>query len=431
MRTYLDELTGINLTAAESAEKKAGNTYKLALMIFFGIIIIGIIVALLLTILISKNIADPILLITKGAKRISIGDIELKGINRKKLDNINYRNDELGIIGKAFKELIDYQRDKVDVADMISNNNLTVNVSIRSEDDKLGKALSKTVTSLNNSLKQVSSTVDQVASGSSQVAQASQTLSQGATEQASSLEEMTSSINEISSQVNQNTDNAVEASNLAKSSKINAELGNKQMQDLVGAMSDINTSADEIKRIVKVIDDIAFQTNLLALNANVEAARAGKYGKGFAVVAEEVRNLASRSAESVQETTAMVEKATKNIENGNNLVDVTAKQLADIMENVQKVSILVDEISTASKEQTSGLNQITQGLGQVDQVTQSNTASAEESASAAEELAGQAQQLRAIVNQFELADKNDEDDIKDKKNINRKSSIAQITDSGH
>jgi methyl-accepting chemotaxis protein len=408
MRTYLDQLTGINLTAAEEARKKAGKTYKLALMLFFGIIFIGIFISLVLTFLLSKNIGEPIVLITEGARKISLGDISLKGINKNKLDKINLRNDELGIISKAFGKLIEYQQEKVAISDMISNNNLAVNVTVSSEDDKLGKALSKTVTSLNNSLKQVNDAVEQVTSGSSQVAQASQSLSQGATEQASSLEEITSSITEINSQAKQNAENATEASGLTKQSMENATQGNTQMKELVTAMNDINNSADEIKKIVKVIDDIAFQTNLLALNANVEAARAGKYGKGFAVVAEEVRNLAGRSAESVQETTAMVEDAIKNIENGNTLVESTATQLTEIMESASKAADLVEEIATASREQTQGLDQINQGLGQVDQVTQSNTANAEESASAAEELAGQAEQLKSVVAQFILADHEDE-----------------------
>ena len=161
-------------------------------------------------------------------------------------------------------------------------------------------------------------------------------------------------------------------------------------------------SSDEIKKVVKVIDDIAFQINLLALNANVEAARAGKYGKGFAVVAEEVRNLAVRSASAVKETTNMVEDSIANIKKGNDIVAVTAKQLADITSGATKVANFLEEIATASKEQALAIDQITGGLDQIDQVTQANTASAEESASASEELASQAQQLKAMISRFKL-----------------------------
>ena len=174
------------------------------------------------------------------------------------------------------------------------------------------------------------------------------------------------------------------------------------MKDLVSAMKDINTSAEEIKKVVKAIDDIAFQINLLALNANVEAARAGKYGKGFAVVAEEVRNLAVRSANSVKDTTRMVDEAISNIQRGNVLVDGTAVQINEIVGGASQVVGLAEEVATAGREQTQGLEQISLGLNQIDQVTQSNTASAEESASASEELSSQAQQVKAMLSRFKL-----------------------------
>lgn len=268
--------------------------------------------------------------------------------------------------------------------------------------DILKTALNGSLESVNEILSQVIIAVEQVAEGSGQVSQASQSLSQGATEQASSLEEITSSITEIAGQTRQNTENAIQVNGLAKTAASDAEQGNVQMKDLVSAMSDINTSAEGIKKIVKAIDDISFQINLLALNANVEAARAGKYGKGFAVVAEEVRNLAVRSANSVKETTGMVDEAISNIGRGNELVSVTAKQLASIVDGASKVANLAEEVSTASKEQSLGLEQITTGLTQIDQVTQSNTASSEESASAAEELSSQAQQLRSMLGRFKL-----------------------------
>jgi methyl-accepting chemotaxis protein len=268
--------------------------------------------------------------------------------------------------------------------------------------DILKTALNDTIDSINDILGQVAVAVDQVTAGSQQVSQASQSLSQGATEQASSLEEITSSVTEIAGQTRQNTENAVQVNGLSRTAKEDAERGNAQMQDLVSAMSDINASAEEIRKIVKAIDDISFQINLLALNANVEAARAGKYGKGFAVVAEEVRNLAVRSAGSVKETTAMVDGTIANIGKGNALVEVTAKQLASIVEGSAKVAGLAEEVATASREQSQGLEQISTGLNQIDQVTQANTANSEESASAAEELSSQAQQLKAMVGRFKL-----------------------------
>jgi methyl-accepting chemotaxis protein len=307
-------------------------------------------------------------------------------------------------VNRTLDLVIDPVNETIAVLKRLADGDLTLLMTgdYRGDFDILKTALNGSLESINDILGQVNVAVEQVTEGSGQVSSASQALSQGASEQASSLEEITSSITEIAGQTRQNTENAVQVNGLAKTARDDAEQGNVQMKDLVSAMNDINTSAEEIKKIVKAIDDISFQINLLALNANVEAARAGKYGKGFAVVAEEVRNLAVRSANSVKDTTRMVDEAISNIGRGNSLVDVTAKQLGSIVDGAAKVATLAEEVSTASKEQSLGLEQISTGLTQIDQVTQANTASSEQSASAAEELSSQSQQLKAMLGRFKL-----------------------------
>ncbi|MFW5711144.1 MAG: methyl-accepting chemotaxis protein [Spirochaetota bacterium] len=364
--------------------------------------LVMILIAIVAAVLFSRTISKPILLIVAGAKNLSIGDTALSDVNEQEFARIKNRSDELGVIGTSFSGLIDYQSDKARIAKEIANKNLQVEANVSSDKDTLGKSFREMVDSLNELLSQVNNAVEQVNNGADQVSQASQNLSQGATEQASSLEEITSSTNEINSQSKQNAENATEALSIAKQATSDAESGNQQMKQMSGIMARINASSDEINKVVKVIDDIAFQINLLALNANVEAARAGKYGKGFAVVADEVRNLAVKSADSVKETTEMVEETVSNIRQGTEAAEETASQLDSIVSGSGKVADFLEEIAQASREQAQAISQITEGLDQIDEATQANTASAEESASASEELAGQAQQLRAMVAEFKL-----------------------------
>ncbi len=234
---------------------------------------------------------------------------------------------------------------------------------------------------------------EQVSSGAEQLSASSQSLAEGSSEQASSLEETSASMEEMASMTKQTADNSKEAAQLASLCNLTAESGNKSVNDMNVAMQAINGSSKKIGDIIKVIDGIAFQTNLLALNAAVEAARAGEHGKGFAVVAEEVRNLAQRSATAAKDTTVLIEDCVSKAGAGTKLSEKCKEVLTGIVTNVKKVGNLINEISTASSEQSGGIEQVCKAVQHMDQVTQQNAANAEETASASEEMSAQAQQM--------------------------------------
>jgi methyl-accepting chemotaxis protein len=259
------------------------------------------------------------------------------------------------------------------------------------------RGVSKQLHSLGQAL---GSGADQVTSAATQVASSSQSLAQGASEQAASLEETSSSLEEMSGMTNRNAENATKANELARQARQAADTGAGDMQAMSAAMNDIKVSSDDIAKIIKTIDEIAFQTNILALNAAVEAARAGEAGMGFAVVADEVRNLAQRSAQAARETADKIEGAITKTTQGVEITEKVAKSLGEIVDKARQVDQLVGEVCTASREQSQGVQQITSAVTQMDKVVQSNAASAEESASAAEELNAQSFALREAVGEL-------------------------------
>jgi len=243
---------------------------------------------------------------------------------------------------------------------------------------------------------------DEIVAASCQVSASSLALAEGASEQAASLEETSASLEEISSMTQKNAANAQTAKELANKARLAADAGAGDMQLMSAAVQEIKSSSDDIVKIIKTIDEIAFQTNILALNAAVEAARAGEAGMGFAVVADEVRHLAQRSAQAAQETAMKIETAIAKTSQGVQMSRKVSGSLAEIVTHVRQVDQLVAQIASASKEQSEGICQVNSAVTQLEKVVQSNAATAEESASAAEQLNAQAQSLQEIVNKMQL-----------------------------
>lgn len=174
------------------------------------------------------------------------------------------------------------------------------------------------------------------------------------------------------------------------------------MQNMLEAMFEINKTSTSISQIIKVIDEIAFQTNLLALNAAIEASSAGQHGKGFSVVADEVRNLASRSANAAKETATLIETSIQKVDIGTKMAKETAKALEEIVVGIEKTAAIVAKIAKDSNEQALGISQINQGIEQVSQVVQTNSATAQQSAAASEELYNQAELLKQLISKFKV-----------------------------
>ena len=348
-----------------------------------------------------SNIRELIDLTKRLANAASNGDLSQRGDESKFAGG--YKEIVVGL-NKTLEMVIKPIQESAEVLKLIAEGDMRTEMTGDYKGDymMIKSALNHTIESFNEILQGFSSSANQVAAGAQQVSQSSMALSQGATEQASSVQELTASLTEVAAQTQQNAKNATDADKLAEAAKNNAVKGNDQMKAMLKSMDDINTSSNNISKIIKAIDDIAFQTNILALNAAVEAARAGQHGKGFTVVAEEVRNLAAKSANAAAETAELIKSSISMVNQGTEIAKGTAKALEEIVGDVSKTADLVSNIAAASSEQSAAIEQINQGIEQVSQVVQANSATSEESAAASEELSSQAELLKEEVGKFKL-----------------------------
>ena len=382
--TLLQEMNkAVGMYATQSQKK----VVRLTTFLYIGGIVV-LIVTFLIWLLINRKIVRPLRSVVQMVDGMNNGDLDHRL-------NMN-QGDEIGQLAGDMDQF----------ADRLKNDILTAFHRLAEGDftfvagGLIAKPLAETNQKLSEVIQEVQRTSHKVSSDAMQVSSTSTSLADGATKQAAALEEISASMTEMNEQTSNNAKNAQQVNQLSAVSKQSAEEGNIHMEAMVKAMAEINEAGQNISKIIKVIDEIAFQTNLLALNAAVEAARAGQHGKGFAVVAEEVRNLAARSAKAASETTDLIQGSVEKTENGAQIADQTAKALDEIYKGVVQVSDLVGEIAASSDEQSLGIAQANEGLTLLDSVNQASTASAEETAAIAEELSGQTNHLQQMVDRF-------------------------------
>ncbi len=364
------------------------------LVVLFGIILIKSMNRII------KRSLDPIQLITEGAAKLEAGDLNI---------HIDIQSeDELGRLSQAFNHIStiisNYVKDISEQLSQMADNNMDINIT----QDYIGDfipiqiSIEKISQSLNETLHEIVLSADEVSASSENVSSGAQTLSDGATEQASAINQLAASIEDLSQDVSENAKDAQTANNFVF--EVNRHIGesNKEMEHLIHAMTEISHSSSEIEKIVKTIEDIAAQTNLLSLNASIEASRAGMAGKGFAVVANEIRELAAKSAQAVNQTANLIASSQRAVENGMGIADNTAKSLMTVVKGSEEILSSMEKISNASQNQKGVLEQITTNVDLISSVVQSNSCFAQNSAETSAELSDQSKRLHELVNRFHL-----------------------------
>ena len=377
-----------------------------AMVINIAVIVISILISVIVALILALNIGRPMKACVNRMKLLVEGDLETP------MPNVTNK-DETGVLVRSTQTLVEGLRIVIKDISYLLNEMANQNLDVHTEHEEVYVGSFQDILlsmrnmriELSNAMRQVNHSAEEVANASNQLSSSAQTLSQGTVEQASSVQELATRISLISEEVKNTASGALNVRSQTHQTGEEVFLCNQKMQDLVEAMEKIQTSSEEIEKILKTIDDIAFQTNILALNAAVEAARAGSAGKGFAVVAQEVRELAGKSAQAAKDTSDLIANSTNAVHTGTEIAQSTADILFGVVNSIQSVVDAIDRIAIVSNEQSESVEQVSEGINQISVVVQSNSATAEEGAAASEQLSAEATCLKELVGHFTLAAK--------------------------
>lgn len=404
LNDILTAVAAYNTAGGEESSAESTRLFYSAAIAALAFIAGIIVAAIAFSLFIIRSIVRPVKEMDYAARQIAGGNLS---------ETISYSSrDELGSLASNFNKTVLRLQDYVlyineisDILDEISRGNLVYDLKqgYAGEFARIKIALINISNSLSGTILNIRSASSQVTAGASQLAANSQSLAEGATEQAGAVEELQAAIETISDQLLENAGQSQRASQKTSEVQKEALESHQKMEAMTNAMNRISQTSLEIQNIIGDIEDIASQTNLLSLNAAIEAARAGEAGRGFAVVAEQIRSLASNSADSAVNTRKLIQTAIQEVTAGNELTEQTAASLNKVTEGLNEIALLSDSTRQASQEQARSVSGIKAGVSQISAVVQSNSASAQESSAASQELSAQAVLLNSLVEQFHTA----------------------------
>ena len=378
-------------------------TYTVIVISLVLIILLSIAITTLTASSINKSITYPAQAMAGFLRQIhETGSLMFPESQWQKAKEMSRGKDDISMALASFLNMLKRFQYYGKCLEEISAHDLSQKIETISDKDTCGVALVNMQNTLHSVFENLQTIARQVASGARQISDGSQHLAGSSAEQAGTVDELSRVISEISDKTKENSGMASRSADLATSIAQSAESGSERMDDMIKAVNEINEASQNIGKVIKAIDDIAFQTNILALNAAVEAARAGQHGKGFAVVADEVRNLAAKSAEAAKDTGRLITNSIEKAEMGAHIANETATSLEKIVTGIGESTQIAIEISDSSKTQTTSISQINESITLIAGAVQQNSATAEENAAASVELSESSDMLEGLIAQFKL-----------------------------